>query len=150
MAVRPALLGGLKVALNPVDPSQTAIFRELFFDNNYDLGLIPFTPDQIFDCGDHIGMFSLLARQNPVADIIIFEPNPNNMEWIRRQAQLNGLNIEVVQAAVSVREGKSRFRIASTALGIWSINRHPACQNLKIGNRKFSASPGVATPCESF
>ena len=111
LVVRPALLGGLKVALNPVDPSHRAIFRELFFDNNYDLGLIPFTPDQIFDCGGHIGMFSLLARSRyPVADLIIFEPNPNNMEWIRRQAQLNGLNIEVVQAAVSVREGKAWFQ----------------------------------------
>jgi hypothetical protein len=49
LVVRPALLGGLKVALNPVDPSHRAIFRALFFDKNYDLGLIPFTPDQIFD-----------------------------------------------------------------------------------------------------
>jgi FkbM family methyltransferase len=111
LVVRPAFLGGLKVALNPLDPTHTAIFDEVFFDKNYDLGLIPFTPDQIFDCGGHIGMFSLLARSRyPMADLIIFEPNQNNMEWIRRQVQLNALKIEAVQAAVSVREGEALFQ----------------------------------------
>jgi FkbM family methyltransferase len=111
LVVRPALLGGLKVALNPLDPSHIAIFDELFLDKSYDLGLIPFTPDQIFDCGGHIGMFSLLARgRYPMAHLIIFEPNENNMEWIRRQAQLNALNIEAVQAAVSIRDGEALFQ----------------------------------------
>jgi FkbM family methyltransferase len=111
LVVRPAPLGGLKVALSPVDQSHIGIFDEIFFDNNYDLGLIPFTPDQIFDCGGHIGMFSLLARARyPMAHLIIFEPNPKNMEWIRRQVLLNALNIEAVQAAVSVREGEALFQ----------------------------------------
>jgi FkbM family methyltransferase len=111
VVVRPALLGGLKMALSPVDPSHIAIFDEFFFDKDYDLGLIPFTPDQIFDCGGHIGMFSLLARgRYPMAHLIIFEPNQNNMEWIRRQARLNALNIEAVQAAVSVHEGEALFQ----------------------------------------
>jgi FkbM family methyltransferase len=117
LVVRPAALGGLKVALNPVDRGHTWTFDEFFFDKNYDLGLIPFIPDQIFDCGGHIGMFSLLARSRyPLAQLMIFEPNPNNMEWIRRQVQLNALNIEAVQAAVSVREGEALFqdRFSST------------------------------------
>jgi FkbM family methyltransferase len=45
-----------------------------------------------------------------MADLIIFEPNQNNMEWIRRQVQLNALKIEAVQAAVSVREGEALFQ----------------------------------------
>jgi FkbM family methyltransferase len=111
LVVRPAALGGLKVALNPMDPSHIAIFNEVFFDKNYDLGLIPFTPDQIFDCGGHIGLFSLLARgRYSIAHLIIFEPNPKNMEWIRRQVQLNAMDIEVVQAAVSVHEGEATFQ----------------------------------------
>jgi FkbM family methyltransferase len=110
LVVRPSLLGGLKVALNPADPSHIAVFNEFFFENNYDLGLIPFTPDQIFDCGGHIGLFSLLVHSRyPKAHQIIFEPNMDNMEWIRRQARLNALNIEVVQAAVSIREGEALF-----------------------------------------
>jgi hypothetical protein len=75
------LRGGLRLALNPSDPSHRAIFDEVIRDQNYDLGLVPFMPDQIFDCGGHIGMFSLLARsQCPTVPLIIFEPNPRNVE----------------------------------------------------------------------
>ena len=62
LIVRPALLGGLRLALNPSDPTHIVIFDEVVRGNNYNLRLVPFTPDQIFDCGGHIGMFSLLAR----------------------------------------------------------------------------------------
>jgi FkbM family methyltransferase len=111
LVVRPALLGGLRLALNPLDLCHRAVFHEVISDNNYDLRLVPFTPDQIFDCGGHIGMFSLLARNRyPTARLTIFEPNPLNVEWIRRQVQLNGMNIELVQAAVSVREGEATFQ----------------------------------------
>jgi FkbM family methyltransferase len=44
-----------------------------------------------------------------MARLTIFEPNPQNMKWIRRQVQLNSMNIEVVQGAVSVREGEAEF-----------------------------------------
>jgi FkbM family methyltransferase len=111
LVLRPALLGGLRLALNPSDPSHIAIFDEVIRDKNYDLGLVPFMPDQIFDCGGHIGMFSLLARsQYPTVPLVIFEPNPRNVEWIRRQVQLNAISVEVVQAAVSVREGNAMFQ----------------------------------------
>jgi FkbM family methyltransferase len=110
LVIRPARLGGLKLILNPLDQTHMDIFYEVVVGNNYDLGLVPFTPDQIFDCGGHIGMFSLLARgRYPTSSLIIFEPNPKNIEWIRRQVKLNGMNIEVVQAAVSVREGEATF-----------------------------------------
>ena len=53
-----------------------AIFDEIVLNNNYDLDLVPFTPDQIFDCGGHIGMFSLIARgRYPLVPLINFEPN---------------------------------------------------------------------------
>jgi FkbM family methyltransferase len=111
LVVRPGLLGGMKVALNPADPSHVAVFNELFFENNYDFGMIPFTPDQIFDCGGHIGLYSLMAHgRYPMARQTIFEPSQGNIAWIRRQVQLNALNIEVVHAAVSVRECEALFQ----------------------------------------
>jgi FkbM family methyltransferase len=111
LIVRPAVLGGLRLALNPSDGTHIIIFNEVFLDKNYDLQLVPFIPDQIFDCGGHIGMFSLLARSRyPKARLMIFEPNPENLKWIRRQAQLNATDIEVVQAAVSVHEGEAMFQ----------------------------------------
>lgn len=57
LVVRPAPLSGLRLAINPVDPTHVDIFNEVFLDQSYDLGLVPFTPDQIFDCGGHIGIF---------------------------------------------------------------------------------------------
>lgn len=111
LVVRPALFGGLRLALNPSDLAHVAIFDEVVGNRSYDLGLVPFTPDQIFDCGGHIGLFSLLARSRyPIAPLILIEPNPHNVEWVRRQVQLNAMNIEVVQAAVSVREGEATFQ----------------------------------------
>ena len=110
LVVRPALLGGLRLALNPSDLTHMLVFDEIVHDKNYDLDLVHFTPDQIFDCGGHIGMFSLLAHSRySTVPLIIFEPNPRNVERIRRQVQLNAMNIEVVQAAVSVREGEATF-----------------------------------------
>jgi FkbM family methyltransferase len=110
LVVRPARLGGLRLALDPSDVTHIIIFNEFFLDKSYDLQLVPFTPDQIFDCGGHIGMFSLLARSRYAeARLTIFEPNPENLEWIRRQVQLNEMDIEVVQAAVSVHEGELTF-----------------------------------------
>jgi FkbM family methyltransferase len=118
LIVRPASFGGLRLALNPWDKTHMVIFDEVVRDGNYDLGLVPFAPDQIFDCGGHIGMFSLLARSRyPTVPLVIFEPNPHNVEWIRRQVQLNAINIEVVQAAVSVRDGEAMFRDSGSSSG---------------------------------
>src|SRR5262249_41234299 len=65
---------------------------------------------QIFDCGGHIGLFSLLARSRyPLARLTVFEPNAGNVEGIRRQARLNPMNIEVVQAAGSGSQGEADF-----------------------------------------
>jgi tRNA1(Val) A37 N6-methylase TrmN6 len=75
-----------------LDPSHVVIFNEIVVDRIYDLELVPFTPDQIFDCGGHIGMFSLLARSRyPMAQLTVFEPNPENVCRIRRQVQLNAI-----------------------------------------------------------
>ena len=134
LVIRPAPLGGLRLALNPLDLIHMGTFDEIVIDNAYDLLLVPFIPDQIFDCGGHIGMFSLLARgRYPMAHLIIFEPNPNNMEWIRRQVQLNGLNIEAVQAAVSVREGEALFqdRVSSTGHLVEPTSSVPEYQDWK-------------------
>jgi FkbM family methyltransferase len=118
LVVRPVLLGGLRLALDPSDLTHMVIFDEIIRDTNYHLDLVPFQPDQIFDCGGHIGMFTLLARSRyPAVPLVIFEPNPRNVKWIRRQMELNAINVEVVQAAVSVREGEAVFEDRGTHIG---------------------------------
>jgi FkbM family methyltransferase len=123
LVVRPLPLGGLRLVLNPSDLSHMSTFDEMVINQAYDFGLIPFVPDQIFDCGGHIGFFSLLARSRyPMARLTIFEPSRHNTEWIRRQAQLNAMNIEVMQAAVSEREGEAEFLERDNSQGGHLVN----------------------------
>jgi FkbM family methyltransferase len=147
LVVRPPLLGGLRLALSPWDRTHMIIFHEVFRAKNYDLGLIPFTPDQIFDCGGHIGMFSLLARgRYPTVPLAVFEPNPHNVEWIRRQAQLNAINIEVVQAAVSVREGEATFQDRLSYTGHLVDDATPRAPDAKLWNPTNLAEQSLGAP----
>ena len=114
--LRPAVLGGMQLAIKPTDSSQAVIFDEVFIDLNYDLGKLRFTPDLILDCGAHIGLFSLLAAAVfPNAKIIAFEPNPNNVRLIRKQIAKNSLGIELIESPVSTQVSDRYF---------WQGNSH--------------------------
>jgi len=116
--VRPIVLGAMKVQLDPSDLGDLVSFQEIVADRSYDLSLVPFDPEVILDCGAHIALFSLLARNRyPNAKIIAFEPNPRNIEVIERHLRLNKTNISVVPAAVSTTYGKRRFSAQTSNTG---------------------------------
>jgi FkbM family methyltransferase len=83
-------------------------------------------------------MFSLLARNRyPTVPLVIFEPNPRNVERIRRQVQLNAMDIEVVQAAVSVREGTATFEDRAS----WSgqlVDDRDASPSAPVAKRRYT------------
>ena len=112
VTVRPKLLRGLRLAVDQSDLSEMIIFDEVIRDEGYDLDLVTFTPDQIFDCGGHVGMFSVLARSRfPGVPITVFEPRPQNVVRIVEQARLNKMrNIEIIRAAVSSYSGTATFQ----------------------------------------
>lgn len=111
LVLRPKGLGGLAVAVDPRDVTHMIIFDEVVLEQNYDLSQVPFQPDQIFDCGGHIGIFTVLASAYfPGVPLTVFEPNPRNLKWIHRQVAVNQLNAQVVPAAVSVRNGTATFQ----------------------------------------
>lgn len=100
--IQPGQLKGAGLLINPTDWSQTVIFEEVFLRNNYDFGRLKFSPDVILDCGAHIGLFSLLARSSfPRARLTAYEPNPDNIRFIRSQIAGNHLDITLVESAVS-------------------------------------------------
>lgn len=119
--LRPKKLGGLRLLIDPTDWSQTVIFEEVFLNSSYDLGKVKFTPDVVIDCGAHIGIFSLLARgKYPNAELIAYEPNRVNGEFIRRQIAKNRLDVSFNACAVSTESAKLSFVAINSHGAGWS------------------------------
>jgi FkbM family methyltransferase len=110
IVVRPSLLSGLSLRLDPSNLSHLVVAEEILVRRVYDLSLVSFRPDLILDCGAHIGMFALLAAARfPKSKSIAFEPDPENCRWLRRQIRDNHLPVDVIEAAVSTSEGQALF-----------------------------------------
>jgi FkbM family methyltransferase len=110
LRLRPRVMGGLAISVNPSDWTHVTIFDEVVIEQVYDLSLVPFVPELVIDCGAHIGFFSVLAAGTfPKATIIAYEPNPKNLAYLRQQVTTNHSDISIVPAAVSIREGESWF-----------------------------------------
>lgn len=74
----------------------------------YTLDLIK-SGDLVMDVGAHLGLFSLLACSRG-ARVVAIEPAPSNLECLRRLTDINpGLNLTVVEAAASDKNGSIRF-----------------------------------------
>lgn len=118
IAVRPRLLGGSTLHLDPSDLAQLVVADEVLIEKVYDLDLVPFNPDLILDCGAHIGTFTLLAASKfPDARLIAFEPDQTNLNWLRKQVESNKKNVEVVDAAVFVCDGNEMFKRSASCGG---------------------------------
>lgn len=78
-------------------------FQALFFS------LVP-EGGVVWDVGANVGFYSLLAARK-AAKVIAFEPLPENLSYLRRHIELNGLEdrIEVFPAAASDHDGTDLF-----------------------------------------
>ncbi|HVT73096.1 MAG TPA: FkbM family methyltransferase [Lacunisphaera sp.] len=102
--------GGQRIALDLTRADEVMIFEEIFVDHTYPLEKIPFIPDTVVDCGAYAGMFTLLARARfPAARFQAFEPEPRNVARTRANFSLNGAPVELIPAAVGVRDGVIHF-----------------------------------------
>jgi FkbM family methyltransferase len=67
----------------------------------------------VYDVGANVGYYSVLASRilGSTGQVIAFEPDPQNVVFLRRHLEMNGIeNVQVVEAAVSDRCGKAMFR----------------------------------------
>ncbi len=71
----------------------------------------------IFDFGGYNGVYGLLgATVNPLAKVLIVEPDPVNAKQIQANIDLSGLkNVQVIQAAVGEKSGAVKFAFHSGA-----------------------------------
>jgi FkbM family methyltransferase len=90
----------------------------------------------MYDVGANLGFFALVAARLVGAEegrVYAFEPAPDNVEAIRRNAELNLLaNIVVIPSAVSSRAGTARLQIVDDQS--WSkleeYGEHPATERV--------------------
>jgi FkbM family methyltransferase len=83
--------------------------REVWFDEAYRL---PFDDPQgiLLDLGANIGLTSVwLAKRYPIERVIAVEPDESNAMLARRNLELNGIEGEVLEAAVGPHNGTGKF-----------------------------------------
>lgn len=62
----------------------------------------PFPLSTFFDCGANIGFFSVLVSlSHPEVKVVAVEPFPPNVSYIRKLMEKNGLQVELVDTALS-------------------------------------------------
>jgi FkbM family methyltransferase len=133
--VRIKPFGGKRVAIDLGDPSHMVILDEFAFERVYDVNL-PFKPDMVFDCGGHIGLFSLLmSARHPDVPIVTFEPNPRNLAWLKRNIAGNDAKIELLEAAVSTADGTEWFDDAASHAG--HLGSAPATSSPAVSSTRY-------------
>jgi FkbM family methyltransferase len=73
--------------------------------------------DVVIDLGANVGYFTLVAAAltGPTGRVIAVEPLPENLAALRRNVTLNELtHVEVIDAAVSAREGTAALTVGGT------------------------------------
>ena len=86
--------------------------------------------DFVIDLGAHIGYFTLIFSElvGKNGRVFAFEPNPKNFSLLKKNVLVNNFkNIELVQKAVSDKEGKIKLFLSDTNTGdnrIFDINDH--------------------------
>jgi FkbM family methyltransferase len=118
IVVKPSLLCGKRLHINPSNLSHLVALEEVLLSCIYPFDQLPFEPDVVMDCGANIGLFTLLALSRfPNSRLIAFEPDPENIESLRKHVTVNHLKIEFVEAAVSTEDGQANFE---AGLGVGS------------------------------
>lgn len=122
--------------LNVLDPRKTAVQRQLRRQ-----GLAGYEPDTqavllalmaespegsaFVDVGAHIGIYSALVAatcSDPPPRVVAVEPTPQTAAIARKLARVNGLNIDVVEVALSDRPGEARLYLSDKAETSNSLN----------------------------
>jgi len=67
----------------------------------------------VYDVGAHVGFYSLLSSElvGLHGRVVAFEPNPRNINYLKRHLHLNRIdNVRVVEAAVADKSGSAYFQ----------------------------------------
>lgn len=113
----PAPIGNVRLRLRSNGGADAFVHSEVFEHEYYRLHLRP-PPATILDLGANIGLAAVyFARLFPAARIACVEPVPENLRMLRQNLELNGVDAEVISAAVDVEDGVSHMHCDAMAYG---------------------------------
>jgi len=82
--------------------------------------------DIFFDVGAHGGLFTIIAgkKVGKTGKVLSFEPNPLNLNFLRLNIKLNGLNnVTVIPKAASHKSGKMKLFYSAHETALTSVER---------------------------
>ena len=119
--------------------SDLKTFNEVLGKRSYLCRGLKIEPNERWmDCGGNVGAFALLACSQG-ADVVVYEPDPNNCKMIQKNLDLNGFKAKVVQAALVADDTKSAILHLGNNNNVW--------RNSLI--KKWN-SKGIKVPCLNF
>jgi FkbM family methyltransferase len=118
----------------------------------YDCYRVPswFHPLTVIDGGANVGFFTLSAATRwPGAKVIAVEPLPENADLIERNLAANGLNAEIIRAALSAKAGTTQFYIRDPNAGSLYREDRTFSDNIEVALVRLSDIYGTTTgvPC---
>jgi FkbM family methyltransferase len=64
-------------------------------------------PESVFvDIGGNVGLFSILARKKYGCEVVVFEPSPREVAALRKNAALNGVELNICNVALGQSDGE--------------------------------------------
>jgi FkbM family methyltransferase len=102
----PEPVGSIRLLLRANAGSDRFIYSEVFEHQCYRIPVAR-PPATILDLGANIGLSAIyLARCFPDAHLACVEPAPENLRLLSRNLELNGVEADVISAAVDAKDGK--------------------------------------------
>jgi FkbM family methyltransferase len=98
----------------------------------------------VVDVGANLGYYVLLASRavGPRGRVLGFEPEPSNLEFLKRSLTLNGVaNAEVSGAALGDRDGTAVLHLSPRAPGLHSIVQPVGTESVEVPLRRLDSIP---------
>jgi FkbM family methyltransferase len=138
MKLKQDSIGGIKFYHRP-GFSDLKTFEEVIGRKTYlKRGLKILPGEKWMDCGGNVGAFALLACSLG-AEVTVYEPDPFNVDMIKRNLRLNGFDATVKQAALVHDDRKSVTLFIGNNSQVW--------RNSIV--RKWN-DKGIKVPCLNF
>lgn len=95
--------------------------------------------DVVIDCGAHVGVFTNFALQQGAEKVIAIEPEPLNVECLRRKfkREITEGRVVIVPKAVWSEETELEFSLSTVSSGMNSAVAHTGTQRVKVPATKI-------------